>query len=107
MKVKRYVKLTLLSKEGRTQGLQFENDLGYGNHLQLVDEEILENVKRIQLHNSLKQSTKLSIRDFTVEMETRTGKAYVYLRSLFELNKLYGFTKFSIVVPSIAIKEGV
>jgi len=90
-----------------SQGLQFENDLGYGNRLQLVDEEILENVKRIQLHNGLKQSTKLASRDFTVEMETGTGKTYVYLRSLFELNKLYGFTKFIIVVPSIAIKEGV
>ena len=45
--------------------------------------------------------------DFTVEMETGTGKTYVYLRTIFELNKRYGFTKFVIVVPSIAIKEGV
>jgi restriction endonuclease len=45
--------------------------------------------------------------DFTVEMETGTGKTYVYLRTIFELNRLYGFTKFIIVVPSIAIKEGV
>ena len=45
--------------------------------------------------------------NFTVEMETGTGKTYVYTRSVFELNKLYGFTKFIIVVPSVAIREGV
>src|SRR5207237_9206597 len=45
--------------------------------------------------------------DFTVEMETGTGKTYVYLRTIFELNRRYGFTKFVIVVPSVAIKEGV
>ena len=45
--------------------------------------------------------------NFSVEMETGTGKTYVYLRTLFELNKMYGFTKFVIVVPSIAIREGV
>ena len=49
---------------------------------------------------------KLSSGDFTVEMETGTGKTYVYLRTIFELNKNYGFTKFVIVVPSVAIKEG-
>jgi len=45
--------------------------------------------------------------DFSVEMETGTGKTYVYLKSIFELHKRYGFSKFIIVVPSIAIKEGV
>jgi type III restriction enzyme len=44
---------------------------------------------------------------FSVEMETGTGKTYVYLRSIYELNKLYGFKKFVIVVPSVAIREGV
>lgn len=89
------------------QGLQFENDLGYGNRLQLTKETLLENVQKIQLRNGLKQSAEIHAKDFTVEMETGTGKTYVYLRSLFELNRLYGFTKFIIVVPSIAIKEGV
>ena len=55
----------------------------------------------------LQPSTTLTSGDFTVEMETGTGKTYVYLRTVFELNKLYGFTKFVIVVPSVAIKEGV
>jgi type III restriction enzyme len=52
-------------------------------------------------------STALTSGDFTVEMETGTGKTYVYLRTIFELNRRYGFTKFVIVVPSVAIKEGV
>lgn len=84
-----------------------QTDTGYGNRLRLLDEELLANVQRIQLKNGLKQSTDLATRDFTIEMETGTGKTYVYLRSIFEMNKLYGFTKFIIVVPSIAIKEGV
>ena len=84
-----------------------QTDTGYGNRLRLLDEELLANVQRIQLKNGLKQSSDLATRDFTIEMETGTGKTYVYLRSIFEMNKLYGFTKFIIVVPSIAIKEGV
>ena len=84
-----------------------QNDLGIGNHLRLLDEDILENVKRIQLRNGLALSDELDGKNFTVEMETGTGKTYVYLRSIFELNRKYGFTKFIIVVPSVAIKEGV
>ena len=80
--------------------------VGLGNRLQLVDEEIHDNLKAIQRKNFLPQSEKLTSGDFTVEMETGTGKTYVYLRTIFELNKNYGFTKFVIVVPSIAIKEG-
>ena len=83
-----------------------ENQLGIGNRLQLHDEEIHDNLKQIQLRNSLRPSETLTSGDFTVEMETGTGKTYVYLRTIFELNKNYGFTKFVIVVPSIAIKEG-
>ena len=83
-----------------------ENQLGIGNQLQLLDEEIHENLKRIQFKNGLYPSASLVSGDFSVEMETGTGKTYVYLRTIFELNKNYGFTKFVIVVPSIAIKEG-
>ena len=84
-----------------------QNDLGVGNRLSLLDDEILANLKDIQLRNGLPPSGTLLSGDFTVEMETGTGKTYVYLRTIFELNKRYGFTKFVIVVPSIAIKEGV
>ena len=82
------------------------DDLGIGNRLELLDDEILSNVQNIQLRNGLPQSKKLNSMDFSIEMETGTGKTYVYLKSIFELNKRYGFTKFIIVVPSIAIKEG-
>jgi len=84
-----------------------ESDLGVGNRLTLLDEELLKNLADIQLRNGLSPSGTLASGDFTVEMETGTGKTYVYLRTIFELNKRYGFTKFVIVVPSVAIKEGV
>jgi type III restriction enzyme len=84
-----------------------ENDLGIGNRLTLLDDELLANLHVIQLRHGLAPSASLASGDFTVEMETGTGKTYVYLRTVFELNKRYGFTKFVIVVPSVAIKEGV
>ena len=84
-----------------------QNDLGVGNRLTLLDDEVLANLQDIQLRNGLPASESLESGDFTVEMETGTGKTYVYLRTIFELNKRYGFTKFVIVVPSVAIKEGV
>lgn len=83
------------------------SDLGVGNRLTLPDEEIFENLKKVQLRNGIPPSNSLASGDFTVEMETGTGKTYVYLRTILELNKRYGFTKFVIVVPSVAIKEGV
>jgi len=84
-----------------------EHDLGIGNRLTVPDEELLKNLHDIQLRNGLAPSPSLASGDFTVEMETGTGKTYVYLRSIFELNRRYGFTKFVVVVPSVAIKEGV
>lgn len=84
-----------------------DTDLGIGNRLRLLDDEVLENVKAIQLRNGLAPSATLGGMHFSVEMETGTGKTYVYLRTLFELNRRFGFTKFIIVVPSVAIKEGV
>ena len=84
-----------------------ESDLGIGNRLQLLPEDLLANLHRVQTRHGLRPSETLASRDFTVEMETGTGKTYVYLRTVFELNKRFGFTKFVIVVPSVAIKEGV
>ncbi len=86
-----------------------EDVQGYSNRLELLPEEILENVHAIQLRNGQAQSPEAMVRtmNFSIWMETGTGKTYVYLRTIFELNKLYGWTKFIIVVPSIAIKEGV
>ncbi len=84
-----------------------QGELGVGNRLTLLDDELLKNLADIQLRNALSPSASLISGDFTVEMETGTGKTYVYLRTIFELNKRYGFTKFVVVVPSVAIKEGV
>lgn len=84
-----------------------ETDLGVGNRLTLLDDQLLNNLRDVQLRGGLAPSGVLASGDFTVEMETGTGKTYVYLRTIFELNKRYGFTKFVIVVPSVAIKEGV
>jgi len=84
-----------------------ESGLGVGNRLTLLDDELFRNLGDVQLKNGLPPSSALTSGDFSVEMETGTGKTYVYLRTIFELNKRYGFTKFVVVVPSIAIKEGV
>lgn len=87
-----------------------EDTLGIGNRLRLLDEDIHANIRKIQLKNGLAPSETFDSKDgihLTVEMETGTGKTYVYLRTIFEMNRLYGFTKFIIVVPSIAVKEGV
>jgi len=84
-----------------------ESELGVGNKLTLPDDRILANLNDIQLRNGLPPSPGLDSGNFTVEMETGTGKTYVYLRTILELNKRFGFTKFVVVVPSVAIKEGV
>ena len=81
-----------------------------GNNLVLDDETILENLQRIQDRGGLEISEDLASHDgldFDVEMETGTGKTYVYLRTAFELAEKYDFTKFIILVPSVAIREGV
>lgn len=80
---------------------------GISNNLILSDEQILANLQKIQEINNITISDELDGMHFSVEMETGTGKTYVYIRSIYELNKLYGFKKFVIVVPSIAIREGV
>ena len=79
----------------------------YGNRLVISENQILENLHSIQKKNEINVSSQLDGMHFSVEMETGTGKTYVYLRTIYELNKLYGFKKFVIVVPSIAIREGV
>jgi type III restriction enzyme len=75
--------------------------------LELSEVEILKNVHEIQKEQGLKTSAKLAGLNFTIEMETGTGKTYVYTKTMYELNKLYGWSKFIIMVPSVAIREGV
>ena len=93
-----------------TGALLSEN--GFGNKLTLTEDQIWENIQVIQQHNLIPNPSPqvgegLQGMNFSVEMETGTGKTYVYLRTIYELQKLYGFKKFVIVVPSVAIREGV
>lgn len=80
---------------------------GVGNHLALTEEQILDNLQKVQEQNEVAVSESLDGMHFSVEMETGTGKTYVYLRTIYELNNRYGFKKFVIVVPSVPIREGV
>lgn len=103
---------------------QEQTELGVGNRILLGKERLRENVRAIQLRNDIDvpaASTELEgwelfdgpanrqrvCPHFSVEMETGTGKTYVYLRTILELSRRYGFQKFAIVVPSVAIREGV
>jgi type III restriction enzyme len=80
--------------------------------LKLSDDELLENIAKVQYEQNLPLSvelvkSKISKVNLDIEMETGTGKTYCYIKTIFELNKQYGWSKFIIVVPSIAIREGV
>jgi len=88
---------------------QQQSERGIGNQLIIDDESLYDNVKAVQKHNHifLDYPPHSKGKNFSIEMETGTGKTYVYLRSAFELNAKYGFKKFIIVVPSVAIREGV
>lgn len=103
---------------------QVQTELGMGNRLLLDEEKVRQNVRKLQQQNDIEvldvdaplEAWELfdvpanQVRrcpHFSVEMETGTGKTYVYLRSIFELSRRYGFQKFIIVVPSVAIREGV
>lgn len=88
------------------------SELGFGNKLDLTPEDLLKNVVAIQDKNKLPRSKNIidpeyDVPNYAIEMETGTGKTYVYTRSALELNKKYGFSKFIVVVPSVAIREGV
>jgi len=98
---------------------QARTELGVGNQLVIGKERLLQNLRKVQESNDLELSEDVLgwqwsgtgggqwCPHFSVEMETGTGKTYVYLRTIFELNRKYGFKKFIIVVPSVAIREGV
>lgn len=83
------------------------NDFGIGNKLEIDNDTLLSNMHSIQRRHKLPLSRDYDSRQFSIEMETGTGKTYVYTKTILELNKRYGFSKFIIVVPSVAIREGV
>lgn len=84
-----------------------QNDFGFGNKLEIDNDTLLSNMHSIQRRHKLPLSRDYDNRQFSIEMETGTGKTYVYTKTILELNKRYGFSKFIIVVPSVAIREGV
>ena len=103
---------------------QYQTELGAGNQLLVAEDKLLANARALQLRNDIEVTDPSAALEawelfdgpanqlrpcphFSVEMETGTGKTYVYLRSIFELSRRYGFQKFIIVVPSVAIREGV
>ena len=96
-------------------GVDEEQDFtGFSNQRivpELSDQRILEQLNKIQRMNQIKPSDKLEGRangyNLTIEMETGVGKTYTYIKTMFELNKHYGWSKFIVVVPSVAIREGV
>lgn len=95
-----------------TAEADLDDDTGYKNEeLDLTDEQLLQNIHKIQSENNIKLSPSLVKSlgrcSLDIEMETGTGKTYVYIKTIFELNKTYGWSKFIVVVPSIAIREGV
>lgn len=98
---------------GNYQGILNEDEefTGWGNAKiipGLSDKAILENINKIQRTNQIKPSDKLEGRyNLTIEMETGVGKTYTYIKTMYELNRAYGWSKFIVVVPSIAIREGV
>jgi type III restriction enzyme len=100
------------------QTLDFEQNvfeqIGYRNsEIKITDNQILENIKAVQQRNEIKEITNIETPtvkigvNLTIEMETGTGKTYTYIRTMYELNKKYGWSKYIIIVPSIAIREGV
>lgn len=93
-------------------GIEEEKEFtGWGNHKmvsELNEQIILEHVQKIQRINQIAPSEKLEGRfNLTIEMETGVGKTYTYIKTMYELNKQYGWSKFIVVVPSVAIREGV
>ncbi|MBQ8157816.1 MAG: DEAD/DEAH box helicase family protein [Prevotella sp.] len=101
---------------GKTAGrIVYDEDyVGWRNaDVELTDKQLLDNIKQMQIDGNIPQSKLLVKQDglgacsLDIEMETGTGKTYVYIKTMFELNKRYGWSKFIVVVPSIAIREGV
>lgn len=93
--------------KGQTKSDKIFVDAIIPNSMTISENTIKENLAEIEKENGLKVSSKWEGMDFSVEMETGTGKTYVYLRTILELNLKYNFKKFIIVVPSVAIREGV
>lgn len=105
----------LLARYIRTidEGTLFEQKedvekISYGNYkITLTETEMRNNIRQVQRQNNVDYTDNVGITNFSIEMETGTGKTYTYIKTMYELNKEYGWSKFIVMVPSIAIREGV
>lgn len=116
---KELIRKAKLAAEGVVQSSAFDSevmeDIGYRNSpIQITESQILKNIQNVQKWNDLNESQQIERPkgvklgyNLTIEMETGTGKTYTYIRTMYELNKHYGWSKFIVIVPSIAIREGV
>lgn len=85
-----------------------EEVISFGNKkIEILDDELRKNIRNVQKQNYLDYTDKAGFENFSIEMETGTGKTYTYIKTMYELNKAYGWSKFIVIVPSIAIREGV
>ncbi len=98
----------LLSRGQAKGGDEFFEKIAFSNKkLEISEDDILKNVQSIQKEQDIAPVKNLQGKDFTVEMETGTGKTYVYIKTMYELHRHYGWSKFIVMVPSVAIREGV
>lgn len=102
---------TTLIPEDQTELFGETQSIGVGNRIIIDDERLLNNINKVQIKNGIAPSENLygsnnNFPQFNIEMETGTGKTFVYLKSILKMHQKYGFTKFAIIVPSIAIKAG-
>ena len=116
---KELIRKTKMAASGVTQVSAFDDevleDIGYRNSaIQIPESQILKNIQQVQKNNDLLESQQIERPkgvnlgyNLTIEMETGTGKTYTYIRTMYELHKNYGWSKFIVIVPSIAIREGV
>ena len=108
-------KAKIASADVEAGDLGMIEEIGYRNStIQLTETQLLQNIQQVQNSNNLHQSQQLERTkgaelgyNLTIEMETGTGKTYTYIRTMYELHKKYGWSKFIVIVPSIAIREGV
>ncbi|MBN2829857.1 MAG: DEAD/DEAH box helicase family protein, partial [Candidatus Cloacimonetes bacterium] len=99
----------------QTIDFEIEEEIGYRNSaIQLLETQVLKNIQEVQQNNDLHESQKIEHPrgvklgyNLTIEMETGTGKTYTYIRTMYELHRKYGWSKYIVIVPSIAIREGV
>lgn len=102
---------TVLRFDGTTDQGQEQLDMGVGYHnskVMLSADQVLENLRKVQRQSQIEPSKSLEGEyNLTIEMETGVGKTYTYIKTMYELNKHYGWSKFIVVVPSVAIREGV